>query len=237
MATARLFVKDWVACRPCPAGVERLPEADRRRIAGPGTPVAIGDAHRNHRDRSPLIGEEQGQPGHALLELDFPVLLADPSFGKQDQLLTIGQQVDRVPQAGQAGASLVHREAAEAIEQPTLQALHLINGDHEAAVAAGDPTASPIGKEEGIPAGTMGGSQQHRTGGGEILPAQSPDAAEERRQGNVFGGQDGEWREPGADAGTDRPFPLNDRHPRFRSLDVGRRGREHVGTDPTWIAS
>ena len=93
------------------------------------------------------------------------------------------------------------------MQKPTLQASHFIDRDHEAAVAARDPSPGCIGKQEGIPAGPMGRSQQHGTLHRQVLPAQHLHAREKRWQSEIFGDHDRQGRQPGADAVAQACFP------------------------------
>ena len=73
------------------------------------------------------------------------------------------------------------------MQEPALHPLHLIHGDHEAAVAAGDAATGGVGQQQGVPAGAVGGGQQHRPLRRQMLPPPHLHPSEKARQGEVLG--------------------------------------------------
>ena len=131
------------------------------------------------------------------------VVAMDASFGEHHQLLPPLQQIHRKPQAGQGGTALIHRKAAQPLQQPSLGSRHLVAGHHEAAIPPGHTTSGRMGQQQGVPAGPVGWRQQNRTRAGQMLATPHHHLGEETRQGHVLGEHRGEWRQPGADAVAD----------------------------------
>ena len=110
------------------------------------------------------------------------------------------QQIDGVAEGGGGGTDLVHRETAQPMQEPPLEPLHLIEGDHEAAIAAADPTAHRLGDHQGVPPRAMGGGKKQRAIQRQPLLAQHLHLLEIGRQGNVLGDHRGQGSQPGAHA-------------------------------------
>ena len=101
----------------------------------------------------------------------------------------------------------MHWEASQAMQQPALQPAHLVHRDHEAAIPARDAAPGCVGQQQGIPAGAVGGGQQHRAGTGQVLLAQHEHLAEKQSQGYVLADHHRQGCQPGIDAIAQAPFP------------------------------
>ena len=172
-----------------PLQLQRGADLDGGAVPQAGQSLAIGDAHGQHPHIHPLASGQLGQPPQPLVQPQRFVVAVDAPFRKDHQLLAPLQQIHRQPQARQGGAALVDSKAAQPLQQPTLQPLHLIAGDHEAAIAAGDAASCRIGQQQRVPAGPVGGGQQHRPLLGKVLPTPHLYPPEETRQGQILGDQ------------------------------------------------
>ena len=160
--------------------------------------MGVGKAHGHHRHLHPLALGQLGQACQSLLQPQGLILAVDPAFGEQHQLLTPLQQVHGQPQAGQGGAPLVDRKTSQPMQQPSLRADHLIPGDHEAAVPSGGPAAGPQGKQEGIPAGAVGGSEQQGPLVNQMLATPHHHPRKVGGQGEVLGDHHRQGGQPAA---------------------------------------
>ena len=161
--------------------------------------MAIANAHWQHLHRHPLVQGQLGQPGQARHQPQRFVSLLDAALGEDHQLLLGLEQLDGQAEGGGARPAGIDREAAQPLQEPALQAGHLINRDHEAAIAARAAPASRMGQQQGIPSGPVGGSQKHRPLPGEMVSAQHSELSEEQGQGQILGHHHGQRPQDGVD--------------------------------------
>ena len=119
-----------------PGDKQGLAKTDGGTTAGARTQWVVGQTNRDDGNLHSLPQSHLGQTSQSRLQNDWFVVAIDPSLRKDNKLLIIGQQIQRVTERCERGFVLIYSKTPKAMEKPALDASHFSARHHESTVAS-----------------------------------------------------------------------------------------------------
>lgn len=155
-----------------PGDKQCLAKTDGSTTAGSRSQWVVSQTNRYDGDLYSLPQGHLGQTSQSRLQNDWFVVAIDPSLGKDNKLLIVGQQIKRVSERCERGFVLINRKTSKAMKKPALEACHFSACHHEPTVASGDATSCRHRQHQGIPSGSVSGRQKDWTRHWEMLASE-----------------------------------------------------------------